>query len=66
MDPLLFGQPLPLNLGRASAAEDQVPEFFDQSILLFRTLAVQIRFQRQNVITFAASRSEFNQQTKQD
>ena len=45
MDPFLFGQALPLNLGHPSAAEDQCAEFVHQLILSFRTFAVQVRFQ---------------------
>ncbi|MFN0194035.1 MAG: hypothetical protein ACKVP5_19020 [Aestuariivirga sp.] len=45
MDPFLFGQALPLNLGHPSAAEDQCGELVDQLILPLRAFAAQVRFQ---------------------
>jgi hypothetical protein len=43
--PLLCGQPLPLNLGHASAAKYQCPKFIDQPVLLGRVVVVKILFQ---------------------
>jgi len=54
MSPPLSGQPLPLNLGHASAAQDQGTELIHQAILLIGIVVCQIVLQFLEEFAFAS------------